>query len=200
MPCFLTRYVAVKSVKCSHCMGVHGANGRFTCFIYSCPCFVFSALQLLWIESKRGHSLFLNFLLHIDWTSFFGIYYIMAPTKPSGITQMVTRMRAAANPPKTVAENNSLVNKKRKADTALTSDNKKRSALGDLTNVKKPSLIPHFFPLFHILLSFHQASSKLIDAKKAVKGKVSSTVNSNLARPQLARPSTKALTLNLVKE
>ena len=61
----------------------------------------------------------------------------MAPTKPSGITQMVTRMRAAANPPKTVAENNSLVNKKRKADTALTSDNKKRSALGDLTNVKK---------------------------------------------------------------
>ena len=146
MPCFLTRYVAVKSVKCSHCMGVHGANGRFTCFIYSCPCFVFSALQLLWIESKRGHSLFLNFLLLIDWTSFFRIYYIMAPTKPSGITQMVTRMRAAANPPKTVAENNSLVNKKRKADTALTSENKKRSALGDLTNVKNPLW-------FHI--SFH---------------------------------------------
>ena len=82
----LNSTVAVKSVKCSHCMGVHGANGRFTCFIYSCPCFVFSALQLLWIESKRGHSLFLNFLLLIDWTSFFGIYYIMAPTKPSGIT------------------------------------------------------------------------------------------------------------------
>lgn len=60
----------------------------------------------------------------------------MAPTKPSGITQMVTRMRAAANPSKTVAENNSLVNKKRKADTTLSSDNKKRSALGDLTNVK----------------------------------------------------------------
>lgn len=60
----------------------------------------------------------------------------MAPTKPSGITQMVTRMRAAANPSKAVAEN-SLVNKnKRKAETVLTSDNKKRSALGDLTNVR----------------------------------------------------------------
>jgi hypothetical protein len=65
----------------------------------------------------------------------------MAPTKPSGITQMVTRMRAAANPKatlnpsKAVAENNSLVNKKRKAETVLSSDNKKRSALGDLTNV-----------------------------------------------------------------
>lgn len=67
----------------------------------------------------------------------------MAPTKPSGITQMVTRMRAAANPSKAtvnslkaVTENNSLVHKnKRKAETVLTSDNKKRSALGDLTNV-----------------------------------------------------------------
>lgn len=111
----------------------------------------------------------------------------MAPTKPSGITQMVTRMRAAANPSKAtvnslkaVTENNSLVHKnKRKAETVLTSDNKKRSALGDLTN----------------------ASSKLQDAKKTTKGKVSSTTtNTNLARPQLARPSTKALTLNLVKE
>ena len=65
----------------------------------------------------------------------------MAPTKPSGITQMVTRMRAAANPKatvnpsKAVVENNSLLNKKRKAETVLTSENKKRSALGDLTNV-----------------------------------------------------------------
>jgi hypothetical protein len=72
----------------------------------------------------------------------------MAPTKPSGITQMVTRMRAAANPratanpSKAVAENNSLVNKKRKAETVLTSDNKKRSALGDLTNV---TAIYHLF-------------------------------------------------------
>lgn len=61
----------------------------------------------------------------------------MAPTKPSGISQMVTRMRAAANP-KAVAENTTL-NKKRKADTVLTSDNKKRSALGDLTNVWSPA-------------------------------------------------------------
>lgn len=60
----------------------------------------------------------------------------MAPTKPSGITQMVTRMRAAANPSKALAENSSIVNKnKRKAETVLTSENKKRSALGDLTNV-----------------------------------------------------------------
>nr|CAH0099145.1 unnamed protein product [Daphnia galeata] len=110
----------------------------------------------------------------------------MAPTKPSGITQMVTRMRAAANPKatvnpsKAVVENNSLLNKKRKAETVLTSENKKRSALGDLTN----------------------ANSKLQDAKKAAKAaKLTSTSSStNLARPQLARPSTKALTLNLVKE
>lgn len=60
----------------------------------------------------------------------------MAPTKPSGITQMVTRMRAAANPSKAVAENSNLVNKnKRKAETTLNTENKKRSALGDLTNV-----------------------------------------------------------------
>lgn len=94
----------------------------------------------------------------------------MAPTKPSGISQMVTRMRAAANP-KAVAENTTL-NKKRKADTVLTSDNKKRSALGDLTN----------------------AAAKLQDAKKAVKSKAL-TNTTNLIRPQLSRPSTKAVSV-----
>lgn len=72
----------------------------------------------------------------------------MAPTKPSGITQMVTRMRAAGSS-KGLAENSNLVNKnKRKAETILTSENKKRSALGDLTNVR--TLIS-FSQFWHLL-------------------------------------------------
>lgn len=61
----------------------------------------------------------------------------MAPTaKPTGLSTMVTRMRAAAATSKNVAENSKAVNKnKRKADTVLGSENKKRSAFGDLTNV-----------------------------------------------------------------
>jgi hypothetical protein len=60
----------------------------------------------------------------------------MAPTKSTGITNMVTRMRSAAHTVKAVAENSNPANKnKRKADTVLSSTNKKRSALGDLTNV-----------------------------------------------------------------
>lgn len=64
----------------------------------------------------------------------------MAPSKPagqsnrSGLSTMVTRMRAAATT-KNVAENNLINKNKRKAETALTSDKQKRSAFGDLTNV-----------------------------------------------------------------
>ena len=59
------------------------------------------------------------------------------PTKSTGITSMVTRMRAAANPSgnKNVLENKNNASK-RKAESTLTSVNKKRSALGDLTNVR----------------------------------------------------------------
>ena len=72
----------------------------------------------------------------------------MAPTKSTGITNMVTRMRSAAHSTvKAVAENSNQANKnKRKADTVLSSTNKKRSALGDLTNVS--SLSPYSFDLF----------------------------------------------------
>ena len=74
----------------------------------------------------------------------------MAPTKPSGMSTIVTRMRAAASNNKTVAEN-SLNNKnKRKAETTLTSDKQKRSAFGDLTNV---SLI-YWFPIVICLYFF----------------------------------------------
>lgn len=67
----------------------------------------------------------------------------MAPTKSTGITNMVTRMRSAAHSTvKAVAENSSQANKnKRKAETVLSSTNKKRSALGDLTNVSRPFYI-----------------------------------------------------------
>lgn len=97
---------------------------------------------------------------------------------------MVTRMKAAARPLASNAKtennaNSAALNKnnKRKADTLLTSVNKKRSAFSDLTN----------------------AITKNQDAKKAgaLKGKVSAAAPS-LARPQLARPSTKAA-LNVAK-
>jgi len=103
----------------------------------------------------------------------------MAPTKSTGITNMVTRMRSAAHSTvKAVAENSNQANKnKRKADTVLSSNNKKRSALGDLTN----------------------AHAKLQDAKKAVKGKSLSNVAPS-KQTSLARPSTKTLSLNLNSE
>lgn len=104
----------------------------------------------------------------------------MAPTKSTGITNMVTRMRSAAHSTvKAVAENSSQANKnKRKAETVLSSTNKKRSALGDLTN----------------------AHAKLQEAKKAVKGKSLSNVGPVTGKPTLARPSTKSLSLNLNEE
>lgn len=104
----------------------------------------------------------------------------MAPTKSTGITNMVTRMRSAAHSTvKAVAENSNQANKnKRKADTVLSSTNKKRSALGDLTN----------------------AHVKLQEAKKAAaKGKSLSNVAPGLGK-NLARPSTKGLSLQLNKE
>lgn len=59
------------------------------------------------------------------------------PIKATGITSMVTRMRAAANPSSKNVPENILAakNNKRKADTTLAPASKKRSALGDLTNV-----------------------------------------------------------------
>jgi len=91
---------------------------------------------------------------------------------------MVTRMKAAANITTKNGAENVIGNKnKRKADTILTSVNKKRSAFGDITN----------------------AISKAQDNKKVAKGKALASVAAPLARPQLARPSTKA-SLNNVKD
>lgn len=60
----------------------------------------------------------------------------MAPTRPTGLSTMVTRMKAAANITTKNGAENVIGNKnKRKADTILTSVNKKRSAFGDITNV-----------------------------------------------------------------
>ena len=82
----------------------------------------------------------------------------MAPTKSTGITNMVTRMRSAAHSTvKAVAENSNQANKnKRKADTVLSSTNKKRSALGDLTNVS--SLLTHLTFFKYLYLSYQQVS------------------------------------------
>jgi hypothetical protein len=54
---------------------------------------------------------------------------------------MVTRMKAAANITTKNGAENVIGNKnKRKADTILTSVNKKRSAFGDITNVSYSSV------------------------------------------------------------
>lgn len=82
----------------------------------------------------------------------------MAPSKPasqsnrSGLSTMVTRMRAAATT-KNVAENNLINKNKRKAETALTSDKQKRSAFGDLTNVYFRTC-PESYQLQLMLVSF----------------------------------------------
>ena len=76
----------------------------------------------------------------------------MAPTKGTGITSMVTRMRAAANPTssKMATDTVGLANKnKRKAESTLTSINKKRSALGDLTNVSFQLMLEQLWYLLH---------------------------------------------------
>lgn len=119
----------------------YGANGHLSGITYLHLCLV-SCLQPVIGQTWRG-PLYFYFIQTYYSLWAFNWNKTMAPTKPSGISQMVTRMRAAANP-KAIAENTSL-NKKRKAETVLTSDNKKRSALGDLTNVRLSCCLPASF-------------------------------------------------------